>query len=150
MVGVSDKQVKKVLKQLKIFFKDDPNWQNDGNSEIDIEKFLGTSLCRDEGDQDGDSLDWKLLSFFALYTCKQGTSTAIHRIALRIARESATDDDLIQKNLYRETIKVILKMSSINFIKAVVETGYMEDLFQSSHYEKLQSSIDAISEELAQ
>ena len=149
MVGVSDTQVKEVLKSLKVFFKDDPNWQNEGNSEIDIGKFLRTSLFRDEGDQGGDSLDLKLLNFFALYTCKQGTSTAIHRIALRIARNSTTDDDLMQKDLYRETIKVILKMSSINFIKALVEIGYMESLFRSSHYEKLQSSIDAISEDLA-
>ena len=40
-------------------------------------------------------------------------------------------------------------MASINFIKAVVETGYMDDLYQSSHYEELDSSIDSISQDFA-
>ena len=74
--------------QLKLYFKDDPNWQNEANSEIDLEKFLKSNLFKVEADQDVELLDWKLLSIFALFTCKQGASSAIHRIALRIARES--------------------------------------------------------------
>lgn len=50
----------------------------------------------------------------------------------------------MNKNLFKQVVKVILEMASTNFIKAVVETGYMDDLYQSSHYEKLQSSIDNI------
>ena len=40
-------------------------------------------------------------------------------------------------------------MASTKFIKAVVETSYMEDLYQSSHYEQLESSIETISQDLA-
>ena len=40
----------------------------------------------------------------------------------------------MDKSLFQQTVKLILEMASVNFIKAVVETGYMEDLYQNSHY----------------
>ena len=149
MTEISSSQVKEVLKQLKEYFKDDPNWQNEANSEIDLEKFLKSILFKVEGNHDNQALDWKLLSIFALFTCKQKASTAVHRIALRIARESTASNDLMDKELFQKFVNSILQMASINFIKAVVEIGYMDDLFHSSHYEEIQSSIDTISQDLA-
>ena len=44
-----------------------------------------------------------------------------------------------------ETIKVILKMASTDLIKAIVETGYMEDPYGVNDYMSFDSSIDRIS-----
>ena len=41
-------------------------------------------------------------------------------------------------------------MASTNLIKAVVETGYMEEFYDSSHYEIFDLTIDQISFEFAQ
>ena len=70
MTLINDKKAKEVLRELKNYFQNDPNWQNEGNSEIDLETFFGSCLFRIEGDEEAQLLDWKLLSFFALYTCK--------------------------------------------------------------------------------
>ena len=45
---------------------------------------------------------------------------------------------------------MLLKMASINFIKAVVETGYMEDYYKRNDYLALESSINKTSEDLSQ
>ena len=47
----------------------------------------------------------------------------------------------MEKEKFTKTIKVVLKMASINFIKAVVETGYMEEFYQTRHFEQLEASI---------
>lgn len=54
----------------------------------------------------------------------------------------------MEKSLFVETIKMLFKMASVNFIKAVVETGYMEDFYESKHYEDLESSINKLSQDL--
>ena len=115
-----------------------------------MEKFLKSSLFKFIGDEDGELLDWKLLSFFALFTCKQGTSSAIHRIAKRIARETKSHEKFMDKVAFQKLVKMIMQMASVNFIMAVVEAGYMEDLYQSSHYEQLESAIETISQDLTQ
>ena len=56
----------------------------------------------------------------------------------------------MEKSLFVETIKMLFKMASVNFIKAVVETGYMEDFYESKHYEDLESSINKLSQDLIQ
>ena len=43
---------------------------------------------------------------------------------------------------------MLLKMASINFIKAVVETGYTEDFYKRNDYLALECSINKISEDL--
>ena len=39
-------------------------------------------------------------------------------------------------------------MASIGLMKAVVETGYMENCFESVHYQSLDASIVSISDQL--
>ena len=53
-----------------------------------------------------------------------------HRIAEKIARESITEKEQMHRNPFIETVKLICRMASVNFIKAVAETGYMEDFYQ--------------------
>ena len=85
-----------------------------------------------------------MLKFFALYTCKQGSNTSIHRIADQIARESSKLQ-YMKPDLFEETVKMICKLASTSFMKAVVETGYLEDLYSKMQYESLDSAIDNIS-----
>ena len=54
---------------------------------------------------------------------------AIHRKAIRIARETTVENELMERELFLGITKILLKMASIDFIKAVVETGYMDDLY---------------------
>ena len=56
----------------------------------------------------------------------------------------------MERELFVKTIKMVLKMASVNFIKAVVETGYMEDFYGSKHYANLEASINMLSEHLLQ
>ena len=73
---------------------------------------------------------------------------AIHRKAIRIARETSVKNELIQRELFLDVTKMLLKMASINFIKAVVETGYMNEFYKSNDYSALESSINKNSEDL--
>ena len=68
--AINEDKVKEVLSQLGNFFNNDPIWQKDGNLEIDVEKFFGSSMFRLEGSKDQERIDWKKLTFFALYSCK--------------------------------------------------------------------------------
>lgn len=54
MLEITDRQAREVKKQLKLHFEDDPIWQNESNSEIDLEKFLRSSLFKVKDDQAGD------------------------------------------------------------------------------------------------
>ena len=67
---------------------------------------------------------------------------AIHRIAEKIARVSITEKDQMHRDSFIDTIKLICKMASINFLKAVAETSYMEDFYNESQYASLESAID--------
>ena len=54
----------------------------------------------------------------------------------------------MERGLFVETIKMLFKMASVNFIKATVETGYMENFYENKHYADLESSIDRLSQDL--
>ena len=56
----------------------------------------------------------------------------------------------MQQDLFMDTIKLICKMASIDLIKSVVDSGYMEELYNSVQYESLSASIDKISKDLKQ
>ena len=56
----------------------------------------------------------------------------------------------MQQDLFMETIKLICKMASIDLIKSVVDSGYMEELYNSAQYESINTSIDKISSNLKQ
>ena len=53
----------------------------------------------------------------------------IHRIAEKIARVSITEKDQMHRDYFIQIVQLICRMASINFMKAVVESGYMEDLY---------------------
>ena len=89
-----------------------------------------------------------MLSFFALYACKRGKATGQHRIAMRIAHDSSSKNELLARESFRETINLVLKMASTNFVKAAVEIGYMDELYSSNNYASLESSIEAISQDV--
>ena len=90
-----------------------------------------------------------MLKFFAFYTCKQGTNTSIHRIADQIARESSKLESM-KPDLFEKTIKMICELASTKLMKAVVQIGYLEDLYSTSQYESLDLAIDQISHEFMQ
>ena len=92
--SITSVETKQVLEQLKKYFVNDTAWHTDENSEIDFDKFFLSSLFKYFGKQDIELTDWKLLTFFALYTCKQGTNTSIHRTADQIARESSKSQSM--------------------------------------------------------
>ena len=56
----------------------------------------------------------------------------------------------MESDLFLKTIKIICKLASINFFKAVVETGYMEDFYSDSQYGNLETAIDMVSNKLQQ
>ena len=66
----------------------------------------------------------------------------VHRIAEKIARESITEKDQMHRDPFIETVKLICRMASVNFMKAVAETGYMEDLYDKGQYASLDSAIN--------
>ena len=66
----------------------------------------------------------------------------VHRIAEKIARESIIEKDQMQRDLFIETVKLICRMASVNFMKAVAETGYMEDFYDKGQYASLDSAIN--------
>ena len=56
----------------------------------------------------------------------------------------------MKPDLFEKTIKMICKLATTKFMKAVVETGYLEDLYSTNQYESLDSAIDQISDEFKQ
>ena len=58
-----------IYQQLKKFLAKNPAWSSEENTEIDFQKFLSSRIFRFKDKQDQDQIDWKLLTFFALYTC---------------------------------------------------------------------------------
>ena len=70
---------------------------------------------------------------------------AIHRIATRIAGESRSKNEFMQPDLFKKTVKELLQLASTNFLKAIVEAGYVEDFYTKKQYEDLESSIERLS-----
>ena len=56
----------------------------------------------------------------------------------------------MKPDLFENTIKMICKLATTRLMKAVVETGYLEELYDPSQYESLDSAIDKISHEFQQ
>ena len=56
----------------------------------------------------------------------------------------------MQKDFFKDAVKTILKLASTNLMKAAVETGFIEDLYEIGDYSKLDFSIDEICYELTE
>ena len=54
----------------------------------------------------------------------------------------------MQKDFFKDAVKTILKLASTNLMKAAVETGFIEDLYEIGDFSKLDFSIDEICYEL--
>ena len=67
---------------------------------------------------------------------------------MRIAHDSSSKNELLARESFRETIKLVLKMASTNFVKAAVEIGYMDELYSTNDYASLESSIETISQDI--
>ena len=62
-------------------------------------------------------------------------------IANTIANEATTGEKL-QSDKFVRSLESTLKMTAIDFTKAVFQTGYMKDPYDSSIYKKLESSVE--------
>ena len=61
---------------------------------------------------------------------------SIMRKSVHIARES-TKNDMLQSKMFVQTIKYVLEMGSTRFIKALIETGYLNELYTVKEYKAL-------------
>ena len=87
----------------------------------------------------------RTLKLFALYTCKQNAKKAVQSKVEYIAKQSRNKKrPVLQADLFVKTLKSILKLASIDFTKAVIETGYMDGFYKEEDYTKLDSAIDTI------
>ena len=77
--AISSTGHKQFFKELKDYFKADQNWQTSDASEFNIRKLLDSSLFKDEADP--NSINWKALSLFAVYTCKVSNKNYEYRKA---------------------------------------------------------------------
>ena len=57
---------------------------------------------------------------------------------------------MIDSARFVEAVKNILKLAMIEFSGAVYDTGYMEDPYQQNHYERFETAIHNLSEEVRQ
>ena len=106
-----------VLKKLRKNFGRDSAWngESESNKEFDMQKFFDSCIFKDEDQQQSDVLSWELLSLFAVYTCRQGSKTAIHRKARQIA--NASSEKSIKQNSNMSTKNKPLQQDL--FIQAV-------------------------------
>ena len=85
------REIAEVYKQMKNFFSHIPGWASDSNAEFSFEKLLKAGYFKQEGYENVGELDWPTLTIFALYTCKQGIESSIHRKAKHIAGQSSNN-----------------------------------------------------------
>ena len=57
---------------------------------------------------------------------------------------------MMQSDKFAQTIKMICRIASTKFMKAVVEVGYTGELYNTDQYETLEKAIDKVSNELMQ
>ena len=91
-----------------------------------------------------------MLKLVALYLCKQGGKQRIFKIASLITEDSTGSQQMIDSARFVEAVKNILRLAVIGFPIAVYETGYMEDPYQESHYQRFEDAIHSLSEEVRQ
>ena len=91
-----------------------------------------------------------MLKLMALYLCKQGSKPRIFKIASLITEESTGSQQMMDSARFVEAVKDILNLAVIGFPSTVYETGYMEDPYQESHYQRFEDAINYLSEEVRQ
>ena len=53
----------------------------------------------------------------------------------------------MEDKLFVDVIRMICEMATIKFEKAIIETGYLDDLYKEEDYENIRLAIDSISQE---
>ena len=76
------------------------------------------------------------MTIFGLYTCKQASDESTYRKAKHIANFS-TRNKVMHSDCFFDTIKKICELASTKFMKAVVETGYIEELYNEFDYKNI-------------
>ena len=143
----SGSQLTQVSKDIQSILQSNPNWKNEEGSDFDIKKLFETELFKDE--YKFGQIDWKVAKLVGLYICKQSKNTRSYLIANHVAKEAMRGDKMQPDKLAR-SIGSILKIAAIDFTKAVLQTGYMDNPYDDSVYKKLESGIEKICEYLKQ
>ena len=82
-----------------------------------------------------------------LYICKHGCSKRRYLIANLIAKETS-DTEMMEPNRFVDAIRPVLRMAAIEFTRAVFETQFMDQLYEDSDYNRLESGINKICDDL--
>ena len=133
-------------KELQLLLSRNPDWQNDEKSDYDIQKLLDTSLLRAETDK--DVMSWQMAKLVGLYICKHSSSSRKQYLIANLVANESSDTKTMEPDKFVDAIRPILRMAAIEFTKAVFETKFMEQLFDDSHFNKLESGINKICNDL--
>ena len=76
------------------------------------------------------------MTIFCLYTCKQGSDESIYRKAKHIA-SLCTSNKFMVPDRFCDVVKKICELASTKFMKAIVQTSYIEDFYNKADYENL-------------
>lgn len=124
---------KRLLALLKKEFGNNQDWKDafDTTPHLDLAKFFRSGLFKANNRQSPNTIDLKLLTLFAYYTCKQNLKTANYKKALFLVKLASHSDnpELLYAGNFMETIQLILRMASIGFINSLVEIDYMDELY---------------------
>ena len=91
-------------------------------------------------------IDWSKLTVFGLYTCKQSSDKAVYRKAKHIAKMCSSGEVMHSKR-FVDAIRTICELASVEFMKAIIETGYIEELYEKGDYESINLAIELVSQE---
>ena len=95
-------------------------------------------------------MNWSMAKLVGLYICKHSdTYRKRYLIANLVAKETSTTKKMDPEK-FVDAIRPILKMAAIDFTKAVFETKFMDQLYEESHFNKLESGIEKVCNTLKQ
>ena len=93
-------------------------------------------------------MSWSMAKLVGLYICKHGSSNRQrYLIANHVAKEASTFKQ-IKPDEFVTAIKPIFKMAAIEFTRAIFETKFMDQLYEDSDYELLESGIEKVCDDL--
>ena len=83
-----------------------------------------------------------------LYICKHSNSIRKQYLIANLVANESSDTETMEPYKFVDAIKLVLRMAAIEFTKAVFETQFMDQLFDDSHFNKLESGINKICNDL--
>ena len=85
-----------------------------------------------------------------LYICRHGSNYKKRYLIANLISNESYATKKIEPHKFVDAIKPILRMAVIEFSKAVFETGFTEKLYKESDFDKLESGIEKVCEDLKQ